>query len=107
GGPSDQMAVKHHVRFSIEYLRRQGLLSRDGAPLNFAGLVGHLYFTENAVFAFHSLLRGGYFQELCRNLSKNTKGVLLELMLVLSHLFCRIPATRHLDEEWLNEVVRP
>lgn len=55
GGPTGQ-SIKHHVRFSIEYLRRQHLLGSDGAPLNFAGLVGHLYFTENAGFAFHSLL---------------------------------------------------
>lgn len=55
GGPTGQ-SIKHHARFSIDYLRKQHLLASDGAPLNFAGLVGHLYFTENAVFAFHSLL---------------------------------------------------
>lgn len=41
GGPSNQMAIKHHVRFSIEYLRRQNLLTREGGPLNFAALIGH------------------------------------------------------------------
>ncbi|RBR05389.1 uncharacterized protein FIESC28_11376 [Fusarium coffeatum] len=51
GGPEAEMSVKHHLRFSIEYLRRQNLISAKGAPVNFAGLVGHLYFTENAVFA--------------------------------------------------------
>ena len=59
GSPMHQMAIKHHLRFSIEYLRRQVLMAIDGAPLNFAGLIGHLYFTENAVFAFHSLLKEG------------------------------------------------
>jgi len=48
-GPEAKMSVKHHLRFSIEYLRRQNLISAKGAPVNFAGLVGHLYFTENAV----------------------------------------------------------
>lgn len=91
GGPSDQMSIKHHLRFSIEYLRRQDLLSEHGAPLNFAGLVGHLYFTENAVFAFHSLLRGGYFHRICRNISRTKYGVSQQLMLILSHLFGRIP----------------
>ncbi|PHH67418.1 hypothetical protein CDD81_28 [Ophiocordyceps australis] len=91
GGPADQMAICHHVRFSIEYLRRQHLLSDDGSPLNFSGLVGHLYFTENAVFAFHSLLVKGYLHELCAEIKQHPSQVLLKLMLVLSHIFCRIP----------------
>ncbi|CVL07276.1 related to SKI2-antiviral protein and putative helicase [Fusarium mangiferae] len=91
GGPDAEMAVKHHLRFSIEYLRRQNLLSVKGAPIHFAGLVGHLYFTENAVFAFHSLLRGGYFHKLCKDIDSDRERVLREMMLVLSHLFSRIP----------------
>lgn len=91
GGPSDQMAIQHHLRFSVEYLRRQRLLSEVGAPLNFAGLVGHLYFTENAVFAFHSLLKEGYFHRVCSAIDKKPEAVMGELVLVLSHLFCRIP----------------
>lgn len=94
GGPDAEMSVKHHLRFSIEYLRRQNLLSAKGAPVNFAGLVGHLYFTENAVFAFHSLLRGGYFHTLCADIENAQERVLRELMLVLSHLFGRIPIKR-------------
>ncbi|OAR02466.1 hypothetical protein LLEC1_00945 [Akanthomyces lecanii] len=95
GGPSDQMSIQHHLRFSIEYLRRQRLLSETGAPLNFAGLVGHLYFTENAVFAFHSLLKEGYFHRVCSAIDKTPETVLVELVLVLSHLFCRIPLGMH------------
>ncbi|KAM0740450.1 hypothetical protein ACQRIT_005634 [Beauveria bassiana] len=95
GGPSDQMAIQHHLRFSIEYLRRQQLLSKDGTPLNFAGLIGHLYFTENAVFAFHSLLKDGYFHRVCKAIDCNSETVLLELVLVLSHLFCRLPLGVH------------
>ncbi|KAM0540338.1 hypothetical protein ACHAO7_011274 [Fusarium culmorum] len=94
GGPDAEMSVKHHLRFSIEYLRRHNLLSAKGAPVNFAGLVGHLYFTENAVFAFHSLLRGGYFHTLCADIENAQERVLRELMLVLSHLFGRIPIKR-------------
>ncbi|KAL6415151.1 hypothetical protein AUP68_01696 [Ilyonectria robusta] len=94
GGPDADLSVRHHVRFSIEYLRRQNLLSASGAPLNFADLVGHLYFTDNSVFAFHSLLRGGYFHKLCADIEKDPKNVLFEMMLVLSHLFSRIPVRR-------------
>ncbi|KAF7555852.1 hypothetical protein G7046_g6455 [Stylonectria norvegica] len=94
GGPDSGTSVNHHLRFSIEYLRRQNLLSAEGAPLNFAGLVGHLYFTENSVFAFHSLLRTGYFHELCADIDKTPEKVLLEILLVLCHLFNRIPVRR-------------
>ncbi|KAH6977816.1 hypothetical protein EDB82DRAFT_567453 [Fusarium venenatum] len=76
GGPDAEMSIKHHLRFSIEYLRRQNLLSPDGLPIHFSGLVGHLYFTENAVFAFHSLLRGGYFHKLCKDIDHARERVL-------------------------------
>lgn len=99
GGPSDRMAIQHHLRFSIEYLRRQRLLSEDGTPLNFAALVGHLYFTDNSVFAFHSLLKEGYFHRICEGVDKNPEAVLLELVLVLSHLFCRIPLGNHGNDD--------
>lgn len=106
GGPSNQMTIKHHLRFSIEYLRRQHLLSQCGAPLNFAGLVGHLYFTENAVFAFHSLLQGGYFHELCEGIHRKPQEVLLQLILVLAHLFCRVPLRSVSDEATRNRIHR-
>lgn len=94
GGPESASSIKHHLRFSIEYLRRQYLLSDKGIPLNFSGLVGHLYFTENSVFAFHSLLKGGYFHKLCQGIDKNPDKVMQEMMLVLSHLFNRIPTKK-------------
>ncbi|GJC89533.1 putative helicase C694.02 [Colletotrichum liriopes] len=107
GGPASQMTVKHHVRFSIEYLRRQHLLSPNGVPLNFSGLISHLYFTENAVFALHSLLMKGYLHKLCKNINRAGKQrtVLLTLMTVLCHLFCRIPCTKYRNQEWLEKVV--
>jgi hypothetical protein len=108
GGPTARMSIAHHLRFSIEYLRRQSLLSATGVPLNFAGLVGHLYFTENSVFAFHSLLKEGYLHELCDEIDDECeqKDILLELVLILSHLFCRFPCFQYNNKEWLNTVVR-
>ncbi|KAK1992440.1 hypothetical protein LX36DRAFT_674554, partial [Colletotrichum falcatum] len=50
GGPASQMTVKHHGRFSIEYLRRQHLLSANGVPLNFSGL--HLRHTSDDKLPF-------------------------------------------------------
>ncbi len=101
GGPKTKLMIKHHLRFSIDYLRRQHLLSEVGLPLNFSGLVGHLYYTENSAFAFHSLIKEGYFHKLCSG-----KGPDLHtLMLVLCHLFCRIPCSRYNDKSWRENVV--
>ncbi|KAI0443539.1 hypothetical protein F4803DRAFT_574291 [Xylaria telfairii] len=94
GGEEAGKSIQHHLRFSIEYLQRQRLLSADGKPMNFAGLVGHLYFTENAVFAFHSLLKGGYFHRLCSNTNRSTTDTLRTLGLVMAHLFNRIEMPR-------------
>ncbi|RYO91816.1 hypothetical protein DL763_004869 [Monosporascus cannonballus] len=49
----------------------------DGVPLNFAGLVGHLYYTENAAFAFHSLLKEGYFHKLEKVVKPSPSVVIL------------------------------
>lgn len=103
GGPADQLSIKHHVRFSIEYLRRQHLLGSDGAPLNFAGLVGHLYHTENAVFAFHSLLKEGYFHSLCDEYYAAKEKTLLKIVLVLSHIFCRFPVG-DISSKWRESI---
>lgn len=89
GGESFKDQTMHHLRFSIEYLRRQNLLSSGGAPLNFAGLVSHLYYTENSSFAFHALLKEGYLNELCAGIDQDEDETLLTLMLVMSHLFFR------------------
>ncbi|KAF3481035.1 uncharacterized protein GIQ15_03794 [Arthroderma uncinatum] len=89
GGGEARDTVLHHLRFSIEYLRRNHLLGPGGAPLNFAGCVSHLYFVENSSFAFHALLKDGYFHGLCQNLGSESKGQLHTLMLVMSHLFGR------------------
>ncbi|KJK62905.1 hypothetical protein P875_00034257 [Aspergillus parasiticus SU-1] len=89
GGPESKHTVLHHLRFSIEYLRRNYLLDQGGAPLNFSNTVAHLYYTGNSSFAFHALLSGGYFHDLCRDIRHRPKQVLLALMLVMSHLFGR------------------
>lgn len=103
GGPTDKLTVKHFMRFSIEYLRRQHILDHSGAPLNFAGLVGHLYFTENSVFAFHSLLKEGYFHSLCAEYKQDSEGTLRKIVLVLAHIFGRIPIS-DVTESWMEVI---
>jgi hypothetical protein len=104
GGPSFKDQTMHHLRFSIEYLRQQQLIAYDGQPLNFAGLVSHLYFTENSSFAFHALLKEGYFHELCGGINGNEKQTLETLMLVMAHLFKR-RVLRQADLEHRNDLV--
>jgi len=94
GGPDARMSIVHHLRFSIDYLRRQSLLSATGAPLNFSGLISHLHYTESAAFGFHALLRGGYLHQVCAAYSPSMSAdrwneMALELVLTLSHLFVR------------------
>lgn len=43
---SGKEQLLHHLRFSIDYLRRARLLNQDGTPLNLYGLAAHLYYTE-------------------------------------------------------------
>jgi superfamily II RNA helicase len=105
GGEESKMTVLHHLRFSIEYLRRQYLLDSRGAPLNLAGCVSHLYFTENSSFAFHALLKEGYFHKICADVEKNSEKVLRELMLTMAHLFGR-QYCRQADKEFIDEVVK-
>jgi hypothetical protein len=105
GGEESKMTVLHHLRFSIEYLRRQYLLDSRGAPLNFAGCVSHLYYTENSAFAFHALLKDGYFHDLCANVDKSPETTLNTLMMTLAHLFGR-QYCRQADEEYISEVVK-
>ena len=103
GGEESKMTVLHHLRFSVEYLRRQYLLDSSGKPLNLAGAVSHLYFTESSSFAFHALLKDGYFHRLCANIDTNRDAVLQELILTLSHLFGR-QYCRQADQEFLAQM---
>lgn len=91
GGDSFKQQVLHHLRFSIEYLRRQNLLGPGGETLHFAKITGHLYYTENSSFAFHALLRSGLFHSICADIETKPYRTCMAIMLVMSHLFCRQP----------------
>ena len=104
-GPAFKDQVLHHLRFSIEYLRRQDLLSSQGAPINFAGLTSHLYFTENSSFALNALFKSGYFHELCSEIKDKESHVLRTLMLTMAHLFGRRQC-RQADTEYIESIVK-
>lgn len=105
GGQSFKDQVLHHLRFSIDYLRRQQLLGPSGEPINFTSCVSHLYFTENSSFAFHALLKAGYFHSLCAGIHEKPRTALRQLMIVLAHLFGRRPC-RQSDTECMEKMVK-
>lgn len=105
GGEDFKEKVLHHLRFSLEYLRRQELLGPKGEPINFTSCVSHLYFTENSAFAFHALLKSKYFTSLCVEIDSKPSKVLRELMVVMSHLFGR-KERKEVDDEAQAEKIR-
>ncbi|KAH6646234.1 hypothetical protein BKA67DRAFT_583616 [Truncatella angustata] len=100
-----KMVVKHHLRFSIEYLRRQSLLNVNGAPINFAECVSTLDYTGNSVWAFHALLSRGYFHKVCKDIEVNPERVMLTLMLVMSSIFERQTCKRS-DIEFIDDALK-
>jgi len=109
GGEGFRGQVIHHIRFSIEYLRRMNLLSSTGEPMNFTALTAHLYYTEPSNFVFNALMREGVFHNICAPLSVPSKEnvdpevLVLEvnrkLTLVLAHVFGRVPFRKSDDVE--------
>jgi hypothetical protein len=105
GGDSFRHQVLHHVRFSIEYLRSQGLVGSKGEPLNLSSCVSHLYFVEKGAFAFHALFRAGVFHQLSDAMTSNETDTLRSLMLIMSHLFGRV-LMRASDKESEKELIK-
>ncbi|KAI0776031.1 P-loop containing nucleoside triphosphate hydrolase protein [Trametes elegans] len=77
----------HHIRFSIDYLRRAGLLDAEGNPINLFGVAAHLYYTEPSNLAFVALLRHGVIHRICKQ--ANILTAKRDLLLLLCHLFGR------------------
>lgn len=104
-GSSFKEQVLHHLRFSIEYLRRQGLLSSQGIPASFADITSTLYFTENSTFAMTALMRDGFFHELCADIKDKELGTIRTLMVVMAQLFLQRPC-RQVDQEYIEDIVK-
>ncbi|KAI0677460.1 P-loop containing nucleoside triphosphate hydrolase protein [Trametes maxima] len=77
----------HHIRFSIDYLRRAGLLNAEGNPINLSGVAAHLYYTEPSNLALVALLRHGVVHRLCNQSS--LVAAKRDMLLLLCHLFGR------------------
>ena len=77
----------HHLRFSIEYLRRARLVDGEGRPMNLFGVAAHLYYTEPSNLALVTLLRAGTIHEICSN--KSMIQAKRNLLILFCHLFGR------------------
>ena len=77
----------HHLRFSIDHLRRTHLLSQEGKPINLFGLASHLYFTEPSNIAMAVLLQHGVVHDICSQASSVEAE--RDLVVLLCHLFGR------------------
>jgi ATP-dependent RNA helicase DDX60 len=82
-----QHQLLHHLRFSIDYLRRAHLLDGVGKPQNLFAMAAHLYYTEPSNFALITLFRQGVIHKLCSQQSDTSAKQ--ELVLLLSHIFGR------------------
>lgn len=87
----------HHVRFSIDYLRRSGLLDAEGNPVNLFGLAAHLYYTEPSNFALVTLMRRGVVHQVCNQ--DSMEQAKRDFLLLMCHIFGR----RHLPPVYVSE----
>ena len=77
----------HHMRFSIEYLRRARLIDGEGRPMNLFGIAAHLYYTEPSNLALIALIRAGVLHGICSN--KSMIQAKKNLLVFFCHLFGR------------------
>ena len=87
GSDIGKSQVLHHLRFSIDYLRRANLLSQEGKPANLFGVASHLYHSEPSNFAMAVLLQHGVIHDICSQASSVEAE--RDLMVLLCHLFGR------------------
>ncbi len=73
GKEQSKEIVKHHFRFSLEYLVNEAFLDPETClPCDFAGLAAHLYYMEPKNFVFIHLLRKKAFDEIACKKDYNT-----------------------------------
>ena len=77
----------HHLRFSIDYLRRAHLLNQEGKPVNLFGISSHLYYAEPSNLAMAVLLQHGVIHDICSQASSVEAE--RDLVVLLCHLFGR------------------
>lgn len=96
--------VLHHMRFSIDYLRRSGLLTSNGYTTALFPIVGHLYYEEPGNLAFVALVRSGVLHKLCSSFRQNQYETEKNIVHLVATLFARRPLPYSVaSEEVLKE----
>lgn len=68
-----------------------------GEPLRWCGLATHLHYHEPGNLAFVYLLQNGIIRKICTKMDNET-DILYTLVVILSHLFTKIPYNESLDD---------
>ncbi|KAI9465185.1 P-loop containing nucleoside triphosphate hydrolase protein [Lactarius psammicola] len=87
GSDVGKSQLLHHLRFSIDYLRRAHLLNQVGKPINLFGIAAHLYYTEPGNLAITALLQSGVIHDICSQ--SDSIQAERDLVILLSHIFGR------------------
>ncbi|KAG1725071.1 uncharacterized protein EDB91DRAFT_1169407 [Suillus paluster] len=95
----------HHLRFSVDYLRRARLLDEQGKPLNLFGIATDLYHTEPSNLALVALLRSGVIHDICAQ--PDLRLAKRDFILLMAQLFGRryLPSAC-MKEEYIMKVVK-
>jgi hypothetical protein len=73
---------RHYFRYTLQFLRAEGILDEQLQPNDLAGLIAHIFWTEPSNFAVVHLLRTGILDQICAR-----PNAAEDVILVLSHLF--------------------
>ncbi|KAG1725082.1 uncharacterized protein EDB91DRAFT_1267695 [Suillus paluster] len=105
GSEEGKYQLLHHLRFSIDYLRRARLLDEQGKPLNLFGIAAQLYYTEPSNLALVALLRSGVIHKICAQPSLRLAK--RDFILLMAHLFGRryLPPA-YMTEKYIMDVVK-
>src|SRR6266702_654915 len=87
GSDVGKSQLLHHLRFSVDYLRRAHLLNQVGKPINLFGIAAHLYYTEPGNLAITALLQSGIIHDIC--FQPDSIQAERDLVALLCHIFGR------------------
>jgi hypothetical protein len=81
--------LKHHLRFSLEFLLREDLLSPEGAPGQHSGLLAHMAYLEPSNFILNKFIKSGLMHKLAMQQDLSEDARLEQLLHILCYLFAR------------------
>ncbi|GLV41143.1 Mtr4 helicase [Carabus blaptoides fortunei] len=102
--PKLKIQIQHFFSFSVQLLKMQEFINDFGEPLRWCGMATHLHYHEPGNLAFVYLLQNGIIRKICTEMDNET-DILFTLVVILSHLFTKMPYNDALDKEFDNSKV--